>query len=82
MIVITGKKENVEQANEQIQKIQNELANIVTDELSIPPKFYKSLIGAGGKLISSIMEDCGGVNIKFPATDSKSDKVGRYLKLV
>lgn len=75
VIVITGKKENVELAQEQIQKIQNELANIVTDELSIPPKFYKSLIGAGGKLISSIMEDCGGVNIKFPASDSKSDKV-------
>ena len=75
MILITGKKENVEQAKEQIQKIQNELANIVTDELSIPPKFYNSLIGAGGKLIHSIMEDCGGVNIKFPAADSKSDKV-------
>lgn len=75
VIIITGKKENVEQAKEQIQKIQNELANIVTDELSIPPKFYNSLIGAGGKLIHSIMEDCGGVNIKFPAADSKSDKV-------
>lgn len=75
VILITGKKENVELAKEQIQKIQNELANIVTDELSIPPKFYNSLIGAGGKLIHSIMEDCGGVNIKFPAADSKSDKV-------
>ncbi|KYM96071.1 PREDICTED: vigilin [Cyphomyrmex costatus] len=75
VITITGKKENVEKAKEMIQKIQNELANIVTDEITIPPKFYNSLIGTGGKLIHSIMEDCGGVTIKFPTAESKSDKV-------
>jgi hypothetical protein len=42
----------------------------------IPPKFYNSLIGAGGKLIHAIMEDCGGVAIKFPQAESHSDKVG------
>lgn len=76
VITITGKKENVEKAKEMIQKIQNEMANIVTDEIVIPPKFYNSLIGPGGKLIHSIMEDCGGVTIKFPTAESKSDKVG------
>lgn len=75
VIVITGKKENVMEARERIQKIQNELANIVSEEIQIPPKYYNSLIGAGGKLISSIMEDCGGVSIKFPSAESKSDKV-------
>lgn len=75
MIVITGKKENVQEARDRIQKIQNELANIVTEEIQIPPKFYNSLIGAGGKLISAIMEECGGVSIKFPTAESKSDKV-------
>ncbi|XP_076653827.1 satellite-binding protein 1 Dp1 isoform X2 [Halictus rubicundus] len=75
VITITGKKENVEKAKEMIQKIQNELANIVTDEIVIPPKFYNSLIGTGGKLIHSIMEDCGGVAIKFPTAESRSDKV-------
>lgn len=75
MITITGKKENVEEAREKIRKIQNELENIVSEEITIPPKFYNSLIGAGGKLIQSIMEDCGGVAIKFPSAESKSDKV-------
>lgn len=75
VIVITGKKENVQEARDRIQKIQNELANIVTEEIQIPPKYYNSLIGAGGKLISSIMEECGGVSIKFPTAESKSDKV-------
>lgn len=45
------------------------------EEVAIPPKMYNSLIGAGGKLIRSIEEECGGVSIKFPAPDSKSDKV-------
>lgn len=75
VITITGKKENVEEARDKIQKIQNEMTATVTDEISIPPKFYNTLIGTGGKLIQSIMEDCGGVTIKFPSSDSKSDKV-------
>lgn len=75
VIVITGKKENVIEASERIKKIQNELANIITEEITIPPKYYNSIIGAGGKLISSIMEECGGVSIKFPTPESKIDKV-------
>jgi KH domain. len=50
-------------------------ANIVTEEIVIPPKFYNSLIGAGGKLIHAIMDNCGGVAIKFPQAESRSDKV-------
>ncbi|XP_053689981.1 vigilin isoform X1 [Sabethes cyaneus] len=75
VILITGKKENVKDARDRIQKIQEELANIITEEIQIPPKYYNSLIGSGGKLISSIMEECGGVSIKFPSPESKSDKV-------
>ncbi|XP_066997687.1 vigilin [Anabrus simplex] len=75
VITITGKKENVEEARDRIQKIENELANIVTEEVVIPPKFYNSLIGTGGKLIHAISDDCGGVTIKFPTAESNSDKV-------
>lgn len=75
MIVISGKKENVVDARDRILKIQSELADVVTEEIVIPPKYYNSIIGAGGKLISSVMEDCGGVSIKFPNAESKSDKV-------
>ncbi|BES96901.1 Hypothetical protein domain [Nesidiocoris tenuis] len=74
-ITITGKKESVEKAKDLIMKIQNEQNNVVTEDVSIPPKLYNSLIGAGGKIIRSITEDCGGVQIKFPPPDSNSDKV-------
>lgn len=75
VIVISGKKENVFEARDRILKIQSELADVVSEEITIPPKYYNSIIGAGGKLISSIMEECGGVSIKFPSPESKSDKV-------
>uniref|UniRef100_A0A182PN90 K Homology domain-containing protein n=1 Tax=Anopheles epiroticus TaxID=199890 RepID=A0A182PN90_9DIPT len=75
MIVITGKKENVKEARDRIQKIQNEMANIISEEVTIPAKHHISLIGTGGMLINSIMEECGGVSIKFPNSELKSDKV-------
>ncbi|KAJ8936997.1 hypothetical protein NQ314_012079 [Rhamnusium bicolor] len=72
---IIGKGRMLRKLAKKIRKIQDELENIVSEEITIPPKFYNSLIGAKGKLIHSIMEDCGGVAIKFPSADSKSDKV-------
>merc|ERR1719211_928637 len=75
VITITGKKENVEQAQAKITSIQSEMANVVSVDLIIPAKIHNTMIGAGGKLIQSISDDCGGVAIKFPAADANSDKV-------
>jgi len=47
----------------------------VTEEIVIPTKYYNSLIGAGGKLMHSIMDSCEGVATKFPQAESRSDKV-------
>merc|ERR1712038_1274331 len=44
-------------------------------DISIPAKIHNTIIGAGGKLIQSIMDECGGVHIKFPEANSGSDKV-------
>merc|ERR1719266_3303915 len=75
MITITGKKPNVNKAVAEIQKIQNEMANITSQDVKIPAKIHNTMIGAGGKLIQSIMNECGGVAIKFPTHNSGSDKV-------
>merc|ERR1719208_495141 len=75
MITITGKKANVNKAVTEIQKIQNEMANITSKEVKIPSKIHNTMIGAGGKLIQSIMNDCGGVAINFPEPNSGSDVV-------
>lgn len=75
VIVITGKKDAVEKAKERIQEFQNELTNVQQVDIIIPAKFHNSIIGAKGRQIRSIMEECGGVTIKFPPEGSGSDKV-------
>ena len=63
MITITGKKANVNKAVDEIQKIQSEMANIVSKEVKIPAKIHNTKIGAGGKLTQSIVNKCGGVRL-------------------
>lgn len=106
VIVITGKKANVEQAKAKIEAIQKELvqtvlladklamqfcwcfnictvfifmhylkANIKEITVDIPHKYHNSIIGSKGKLIRSIMEENGGVIIRFPQEGSTQDKV-------
>ena len=82
VITITGKKENVEKAQDQITKIQSEMANVISVDLIIPAKIHNTMIGAGGKLIQSISDDCGGVAIKFPPSNSNSDKVKIFFKKI
>jgi len=75
IIVVTGIKEKAHKAKEMILAIQSELANIVSSELKIPQKLHTSMIGPGGKLIQSIMTECGDVNIRFPPEGAKSDVI-------
>uniref|UniRef100_A0A087WP83 Vigilin n=1 Tax=Mus musculus TaxID=10090 RepID=A0A087WP83_MOUSE len=74
-IIITGKRANCEAARSRILSIQKDLANIAEVEVSIPAKLHNSLIGTKGRLIRSIMEECGGVHIHFPVEGSGSDTV-------
>ena len=44
--------------------------------LSIPHRLHNAIIGPKGKLVQSVMTECGGVRIQFPpAGDSKRDEV-------
>jgi len=74
-IIIIGRKENCEKAKLQIQKIQEEQANVVEMDIIVPAKYHNAIIGAKGRLVHSISEECGGVSIKFPKADKRSDKV-------
>lgn len=74
VITITGKKADVEKAKAEVQRIQTEMADVVSVDIEIPHKIHNTMIGSGGKLIQSVMDDCGGVSIKFPPSDAKVDK--------
>lgn len=43
--------------------------------IEIPHRLHNSMIGAKGRLIRAIMEECGGVLIRFPPEGAASDKV-------
>jgi len=74
-VVITGKKEACEKAQARIKEIEAENANLSELDILIPAKLHNSFIGQGGKLIRSISDECGGVQIRFPKANKKSDKV-------
>ena len=48
---------------------------MVDTTLSIPHRLHNAIIGPKGKLVRAVMEDCGGVRINFPPTDSKADTI-------
>ena len=75
VIVISGKKKDCELAKQRIQAFEKELVNVVQVDIIIPAKFHNAIIGSKGRLVRSIMEECGGVQIKFPTEGSGSDKV-------
>lgn len=70
-ITIVGRQKDVEEAKRRVLEIQNEMASIVTEELSISPKLHAFL---KGKPANAISQECGGVAINFPK-DTKSDRV-------
>ncbi|CAC5382186.1 Vigilin [Mytilus coruscus] len=75
VIVITGKKPNVEKARKLIEDIQKDLANIKEEKIEIPHNLHNSIIGAKGRLIRSIAQECGGVIIRFPQQGSTANTV-------
>ena len=50
---------------------------VIKNVIQILQRIYYLIftLGAGGKLIQSISDDCGGVAIKFPPSEAQSDKV-------
>ena len=43
--------------------------------VSIPHQLHNAIIGPKGKLVRAVMEECGGVRITFPPTDTKEDAI-------
>merc|ERR1711892_270050 len=75
IVKLRGPKKDVDDCAKYFAKVTSEMANITTQEINIPCKIHNTVIGAGGKLIQSIMSECGGVAIKFPENGSGSDLV-------
>ncbi|RZF47323.1 hypothetical protein LSTR_LSTR012609 [Laodelphax striatellus] len=69
VIVISGRKENVEQARDMILKIQEEQDSMIREEVSVDARIHPRLIGARGRAIRQLMNQFQ-VEVKFAkATD-------------
>ena len=48
---------------------------MVDSTLTIPHRLHNAVIGPKGKLVRMVMDECGGVRITFPSSDSKTDDI-------
>jgi exosome complex RNA-binding protein Rrp4 len=71
-LTVIGKQANVEKAIEKLNKIQSELASVVTSEVEIANKLHARLLGHNRRLIRDIEDEFGGVHILFPKEKASS----------
>jgi polyribonucleotide nucleotidyltransferase len=74
-LTISGKKDNVERAIKLVQELEREVLDLVHQDIIIPHKHHNNLIGANGRLIQSIEQECDNASITFPEAGKQSDKV-------
>lgn len=75
VIIITGRKEDIERAKDMLEAKIKEQAGIKEETIDIPHSLHVSLLAAKGQFIRAISDECGGILIRFPSPTSKSDKV-------
>ena len=56
--------------------------DIYEEEIHIDPKLHNTLIGAKGRIIRSIIDESGSVQVRFPSADNPSEKVSIRGELV
>uniref|UniRef100_A0A914Y922 K Homology domain-containing protein n=1 Tax=Panagrolaimus superbus TaxID=310955 RepID=A0A914Y922_9BILA len=79
-LTVVGKKAAVEKAIEKLNKIQTELASVVTAEVDIANKLHARLLGHNRRLIRDIEDENGGVHVQFPKEKSSSKVIIRGPK--
>lgn len=70
-VVLTGRKENVEEAKKRLQTQIERLADETTVTLKIPQEMHGSFIGQGGKYVTRL-QDTYAVRINFPNANAQS----------
>ncbi|PWY99832.1 hypothetical protein BCV70DRAFT_113463 [Testicularia cyperi] len=70
-VVLTGRKENVEEAKRRLQSQIEKLADETSVTLKIPAEMHGSFIGQGGKYVTRL-QDTYAVRINFPSANASS----------
>ncbi|SNX84541.1 related to SCP160 - involved in control of mitotic chromsome transmission [Melanopsichium pennsylvanicum] len=70
-VVLTGRKENVEEAKKRLKTQVERLADETSVTLKIPQEMHGSFIGSGGKYVTRL-QDTYAVRINFPNANAQS----------
>ncbi|KAN0064474.1 hypothetical protein ACQY0O_002100 [Thecaphora frezii] len=68
-VVLTGRKENVEEAKKRLLAQADKLADETSITVRVPAEMHGSIIGQGGKYVTRL-QDTYGVRINFPSAQS------------
>lgn len=74
-ITIMGKKENVERAKQQLEKLIRDLDLTVTAEMEVDPKHHRHFVARRAEVLREIKAQYGGVDVSFPRSGSDSHTV-------
>ena len=50
-------------------------ASVTEAKVNIPQRLHNAIIGPKGRLIQSVMDECGGVRVHFPPSGSSNNEV-------
>ncbi|EPQ29248.1 uncharacterized protein PFL1_03003 [Pseudozyma flocculosa PF-1] len=70
-VVLTGRKENVEEAKRRLLSQVDKLADETSITVKVPAEMHGSIIGQGGKYVTRL-QDTYGVRINFPSAAQSS----------
>ena len=76
LVVITGKKEDVQKAKAILMEKIKELDKIIESEMFVDPKYHNLFVSRQTGVLKQLYEEFGGVNVSFPPlSDKNNDRI-------
>ena len=75
LISIIGRKEGVQEAKVELEKLISTLENKEERTINIDPKYHRHFVIRRGEVLRDLAENFGGVAVSFPRNNIESDVV-------
>ncbi|KAA0197918.1 High-density lipoprotein receptor (Hdl) [Fasciolopsis buskii] len=82
VFTIIGREENVQQAIQQLEDLQKNLANVKEIIVPIPSELTTKFVGDQAPSLRSIREQCAGVHMRFVHASQKHVRKGSQVEVV
>lgn len=65
----------VEEAKRELERIVQDIDNLVEDSISIEPAYHRHFVSHRGEVLNQIISECGDVAISFPKMGTNESRV-------